>query len=1371
MRLRTLALVILVSALLASSTWAQVGVVLNDPLQGSTIGTQENGQFVAGGWTPTGEYDCIFWHLPHSVSHGKAEFYLKGINSNECRTSPWPMNGANELFHMYDYTFNNSDYVYSGGYRDNPYKMFLRKCGCGYGANTNAMKVVYGVLSNVYEDYTSILAWNPAQNYHFSVEWGPDGNGNTVIRVYRDGVQFYTYSSVGIYSPPGHSVRIGASNRRYNEGVPQGAIFSYLKVTDISETVIPPAPKVVQPGNTQTVTTRTPVIKWNGDPHTSLQVRLSTSNDPNIGIVWDSGQVSSVQQQVTTGTLPDQTTYYAFVKLGTETGWGNWSPAGHWFKVDTSYVRPRRGSVTVTGNCLQDDGGKFLGLGFSHMRALNRCRYDRLRYQNDLSDMASKGFNYQRILSMVDWDGLEIMPGWSDYDQQLKDAIDIAYDNYGIRTQITILADAQNSMPIESDRYAHFDRILADLSGRQHKIIMIEVANEHWQNGVPDINTLRAYGAYLCARTSIPISLSSPADTSNSGIQNMYSGSCADIATVHFSRDSSELGWYNVRDCWRVYGLAGVPPVSSNEPIGPGSSVNEENDPTRLGSSAAFAWIAKLPMYCYHGRFGTSGLTDAGVDVKMSSTPGFGAFLNNINLLPPDVPCWTRNDGIESAAPFTAYCWKSGDAGDGQPNTYWTEYPGATEGCHRNIGSIGGTGADGDPFVCYVQGVLSGGVTLEARRTVTFRVYNILTGAVVLGPVVKYTGDKITLAGSASANVAYLIKGTLGIADIVPPPDVTNFTAVSNGTTNNLSWTNPTDSDFAGTMIRFRTDAYPSGPTDGTLLCNRTAAPGSNDSFPHSGVNPNSSYYYAAYAYDEIPNYATGVYTSTVSGSLSDWLNEVFDNYDNANLGGQGNWATVGVASAQVESSFAQGGTGKAALMDTVPTGQSMANQIAFTDKATGYYYMSFDVAQDATGTTGQVIGYVGIYGSTSSTEIARLHVQKGRMFMEYGTGSLATLTTTAGSQTWYNVKIGFNVDTRKFDLWLDGAGKGTNYNWKGTGTNLSRMVMMSDRNMSLNPQKIYIDNVKLEPKLTISAVTDDGSWTPSLDRLHFNITPVADALQYQYAIGTTSGGTQIRGWTSCGTSTDYTAAGLTLTQSTPTYYISAQASMYGNWGPTASANGIKVAPGLASIQAAKALADGAPTDVKALRGKIVTGVFPACFYIQEPGSLCGIRIMPTASVAPGNEVDVSGVMKGSGAERYVDTTGCGIIKTAPGPGLPETVVLSNASIGGAEMNSNTPGVIGGIGPNNIGLYVTAYGVVTQRQTTDPKYFYIDDGCGLKDGTTTGGSENVGVRVIADPAGYAEGAYVSVTGIVSCFDSGGLRPQMLPASIQILRAP
>ena len=103
--------------------------------------------------------------------------------------------------------------------------------------------------------------------------------------------------------------------------------------------------------------------------------------------------------------------------------------------------------MRLSGSSLEDDGGKFLGLGFTYMRSMQRCKYDRNRWLSDLAAMASKGFNYQRMLSMVSWAGLEIMPingnngnrrsrspAWPDYWQQFRDCIDIAYDNYGIRS-------------------------------------------------------------------------------------------------------------------------------------------------------------------------------------------------------------------------------------------------------------------------------------------------------------------------------------------------------------------------------------------------------------------------------------------------------------------------------------------------------------------------------------------------------------------------------------------------------------------------------------------------------------------------------------------------------------------------------------------------------------------------------------------------------------------------------------------------------------------------------------------------------------------------------------------------------------------------
>ncbi|MDO8588626.1 MAG: carbohydrate-binding protein [Armatimonadota bacterium] len=254
----------------------------------------------------------------------------------------------------------------------------------------------------------------------------------------------------------------------------------------------------------------------------------------------------------------------------------------------------------------------------------------------------------------------------------------------------------------------------------------------------------------LAHTPSIPVSITCPVDRSNAAISAMYSSGPADIATVHFDRNlgSADGHWGPVIDCWRVADLyPGVPPISSNEPIGSGSSVSTEDHPNHLCAAGVFAWIANLPMYVYHSRAGTSAIDAGGNPVAFEQTAGFSAYQYLRDIVPPDVASWIRNDGKESAAPFTAYSM-------GQANKYWTDVGGATNGCHRNIG-----GRKGIEFICFTQGVLGGGVTLEARQQLTFRVYDPLTGAVVMDTTTKNTGEQINLA---MGNEIYIIKGAYG---------------------------------------------------------------------------------------------------------------------------------------------------------------------------------------------------------------------------------------------------------------------------------------------------------------------------------------------------------------------------------------------------------------------------------------------------------------------------------------------------------------------------------------------------------------------------------------------------------------------------------
>jgi hypothetical protein len=71
-----------------------------------------------------------------------------------------------------------------------------------------------------------------------------------------------------------------------------------------------------------------------------------------------------------------------------------------------------------------------------------------------------------------------------------------------------------------------------------------------------------------------------------------------------------------------------------------------------------------------------------------------------------------------------------------------------------------------------------------------------------------------------------------------------------------LSWTNPAAADFVGTTLRFKTTGYPSGPSDGTLLADKGNAPGTADTYRHTGLI-RGTYYYALFAYDVASHYAS----------------------------------------------------------------------------------------------------------------------------------------------------------------------------------------------------------------------------------------------------------------------------------------------------------------------------------------------------------------------------------------------------------------------------------------------------------------------------------------------------------------------------------
>lgn len=94
--------------------------------------------------------------------------------------------------------------------------------------------------------------------------------------------------------------------------------------------------------------------------------------------------------------------------------------------------------------------------------------------------------------------------------------------------------------------------------------------------------------------------------------------------------------------------------------------------------------------------------------------------------------------------------------------------------------------------------------------------------------------------------------------DVTPPSNVT-LTATPGDSLVHLDWTLPPDPDFLGTRIMRKTGGFPIGPTDGILVYDGSAT-STND----IGLLNGTTYYYGAYAYDTLHNYASGALATAI---------------------------------------------------------------------------------------------------------------------------------------------------------------------------------------------------------------------------------------------------------------------------------------------------------------------------------------------------------------------------------------------------------------------------------------------------------------------------------------------------------------------------
>lgn len=190
--------------------------------------------------------------------------------------------------------------------------------------------------------------------------------------------------------------------------------------------------------------------------------------------------------------------------------------------------------------------------------------------------------------------------------------------------------------------------------------------------------------------------------------------------------------------------------------------------------------------------------------------------------------------------------------------------------------------------------------------------------------------------------------------------------------------------------------------------------------------------------------------------------------------------------------------------------------------------------------------------------------------------------------------------------------------------------AMASNGTMDMGP--FYFDNTSpSKPAVSGNYYNNEAlkaSWS-SLDN-------ESGIEQYQYAIGTSSGSTDVLGWTapSPANAVQATISGLSLTTG-QTYYISVKALNYAQlWSDTGISNGILIQVPEVNINEAKALPDG--SDIK-IKSRVVSAVYAGAFYLEEPNRSSGIKVISNTTVQLGSIVNVTGRINSVNGERYVE--------------------------------------------------------------------------------------------------------------------------------------
>lgn len=296
----------------------------------------------------------------------------------------------------------------------------------------------------------------------------------------------------------------------------------------------------------------------------------------------------------------------------------------------------------------------------------------------------------------------------------------------------------------------------------------------------------------------------------------------------------------------------------------------------------------------------------------------------------------------------------------------------------------------------------------------------------------------------------------------------------------------------------------------------------------------------------------------------------------------------------------------------------------------------------------------------------------------------------------------------------------------------------------------------------TVFAVTAQSPW-PLTSYLSATVSPVPADLEsgivvVDYAIGTTAGGQEVRGYTPCSDPAKVDAYGLGLTPGA-TYYVTVRATNGVGLTTTATSNAIQCTAAPCAFTSSQVTVTGTFKYLaKSGTGNVWKSV-PFC-CIENPSGVGGVRVItgnaqdspiPPATIERGDLVAVSGSYSTIDGQKTVGSltedgtaVDASVAKVGEVTDPIRPLALCVRDLGGTTTGTKT-GVIRGVGPNNVGMFVRFCGKVRAISTDERgvKVLYVDDGSKVPCGPSTG------CKVCAPGSTAVVGDFVMVTGASS----------------------